>query len=137
MNYRVAEGTPSNPIAAMIQPGRRALGEDWNRTTVHWDPDIGDYVTRTEPSPRPADGKAIILPTLGNVSWDMVNFILDYQMKEAEYRAAAGNQDIPDEELSVKVNRMWQDYMQEKLKWFQGQTQVGPGGMHQREKVNG
>lgn len=137
MNFKMAEPEPTNPIAAMIAPGRRALGEDWNRTTFHWNPDTQTYDVKTEATEAPADGKSIFLPTLGNVPYEMVNWILDYQVKQAEYRAARGPQEMTQEERTKLLNEMWQDYMSEKLKWFNGQTQIGPGGMSQREKVNG
>jgi hypothetical protein len=125
-----------NPIITLITPGRRALGEQWSKVSVTWSPDDRAYVLEREDAEAPADGRAIAIPSLGNASPEMINYILGYQMKEAEYRerAEAPTREQRRKETWERVNRMWQDYMEDKLRWLKGQTTIGAGGFNQREK---
>ena len=134
-HVQIAKGAPSNPIASLITPGRRALGEDWSKVHIGWDDDAGEYTVDREDTPAPADGKPIFVPALGNLSWEAVDFILEEQRKEAEYRKARGKQGMSDAELNVLLNRMWQDFVAIKLKHFRGESTVGAGGLFQRERV--
>lgn len=132
---QIAEAAPPNPIMAMVVPGRRALGETWSRVTIHWDPDERAYILRREDAEAPADGRPVYVPALGNASPEIVHFLLDAQLKEAEYRKARGPQGETQTEMHARYNRLWHDFVEQKLKWFLGQSQSGPGGMAQREKV--
>lgn len=125
----------ANPIVTMITPGRRALGEDWSRVDVSWDGER--YITKREDAPRPADGNPIFVPGLGNLSVEMMNFVIAEQQKEAEYRQRAREQGVTQkrESETETLNRLWHDYIEAKVKALKGQSQFGPGGHTQREKV--
>lgn len=126
----------TDPIVTLITPGRRALGESWSKVSVSWSPDERAYLLEREDHEAPADGRPIVVPSLGNASPDMINYILGYQMKEAEYREAEQQKSREQRrrETFEKVNRMWQDYMEDKLRWLKGQTTIGAGGFNQRER---
>jgi hypothetical protein len=127
----------ANPVVSMITPGRRALGEDWSRVDISWNADERRYVADREDAPAPADGKPIFIPALGNVSVEIMDFLIAEQQKEAEYRARAKAQGIKQvrESEYERINRLWQEWMEIKLKAFKGQSIFGPGGHTQREKV--
>lgn len=122
---------PGNPIMSMIVPGRRALGEDWSKVTVVHDGK--GYKVEREDTPAPADNKPIFVPALGNLSMEMADYVLEYQRKEAEYRARNPNRPKPEDSFA-EINRMWLDFVEWKLKAFKGQTVSGPAGTVQREK---
>lgn len=131
----VKDGPEENPIVTMITPGRRAIGETWSKVSIAWQD--GQYVLNREDSPAPADGRPIVVPSLGNASPEMVNFILQQQMKEAEYRESSQSltREQRRQEAWQRVNEMWQEYMEQKLKWLKGQSTIGPAGLNQREKA--
>ena len=135
MNFVVKEGQEANPLVTMITPGRRALGETWSKVSVTWSPDERAYVLQREDSPAPADNKPIFVPALGNMSMEAVDFIIQSQMKEAEYRerSQSSTREQRQKENYERVNRMWQDYAAQKLAWLRGQTTLGAGGFFQKE----
>lgn len=126
-----------NPVMSMIAPGRRAEGEDWIRYDLAPTPE-GGWETRRSEVEAPADGSPIFVPAMGNLSWEMVDFILGHEQEKAKERAKGVHHHshaIQQKELFERVNAMWQDFCEEKLRMFRGQTQIGPGGMSQREKL--
>lgn len=125
----------TNPIVTMVMPGRRALGETWSKVTIAVDEDTDAITATREDHAAPADGKPIFVPTLGNCPPEYADYMVGLQMKEAEYRKAHP-QGMPKEERARLVNEAWQAFCEQKLRWFRGQSQVGPGGMSQRERVN-
>ncbi len=72
------------------------------------------------------------MPGLGNVSIDMTEYILEQQQYAAVERAKRPKPSPV--ETHKEVNRMWHDYMEQKLRWFKGHTVLGPGGFFQRER---
>lgn len=132
----IADSGPSNPIVTMVTPGRRAIGESWSKVSILWDSDERAYVLQREDAPAPADNQPIFVPALGNLSMQAVDFIIQSQQKEAEYRESekVKSRDQKRKENWERVNRMWQDYMEQKLRWMRGQTTVGAGGLFQRDK---
>lgn len=133
----IAAGTEANPIVTMITPGRRALGETWSKVSILWDSDERAYVLKREDAEAPADNLPIFVPGLGNLSMEAVDFIVQSQQKEAEYRERAKSKTRAQvaKENNERVNRMWQEFMEQKLRWLKGQTTMGPGGFNQREKL--
>jgi hypothetical protein len=136
-NVIVKDGPEGPPIVSMISPGRRALGEDWSRVDIMWDADERKYVAKREDAPAPADGKPIFIPSLGNVSMEIMDYLIEEQQKEAEYRARSAAQGVRQrqEEEHERINRLWHQWIETKLKAFKGQSIFGPGGHTQREKV--
>ena len=121
-----------NPVMTMIVPGRRAMGEDWSKVVIRPDPDTGTYLVEREATPAPADRSPIFVPGLGNISTEMADFILERSRDESSARAKRPRQSAA--EVKAEINRVWQDYCEQKLRGFQGRTTVGPAGMHQRER---
>src|SRR3990172_7398499 len=122
-----------NPVMSMIVPGRRALGEDWRKISVFPEED-GSYSLENEATTAPADNTPIFVPALGNLSYEAVDYILEYKRKDQEYRKMRG--------LPVKrgwnyqeINQIFYDWMEFKLKAASGQTVSGPALTVQREKV--
>ena len=119
------------PVMHMIVHGRRALGESWRKITVGHDGD--NYTIENNPTEAPADGRPIFVPTLGEVSLDMADYILEYQRKEAEYRKAKALPGwCPTRE---EIQRLFEDYVEQRLKSFRGQSVIGPGIAVHREKI--
>ena len=124
--------TSPTPVITMIERGRRALGEGWRKIQIGHDGD--DYTISNEPTEAPADNKPIFVPALGNVSADMADYILEYQRKEAEYRARRPYSGRP-QPTREKIQKMFLDYCEERIKWFKGQTQSGPYQTTQRTSL--
>ena len=120
-----------NPVMTMITHGRRSLGESWRKINIYPDPDTGTYIIENEPTEAPADNTPIFVPGLGNISVEMADFMLERSRHDAAERAKRPK---PTEaEVWKEVNEAWQDFVAEKLKRFQGQSQFGPGGNFQRD----
>lgn len=124
-----------NPVVHMVTPGRRAYGETWSKVTITPNPDTGGYDVHREDTDAPADNKAIFVPALGNISLDMADYILEHERKEAEYRAKNPEPRQRRESYGEKVNRMFHDYCEQRLKYGRGATVSGPGGWTQRERM--
>lgn len=130
----IKDGPQAPPIMTAILPGRRALGETWSKVSVRWEPDERAYVLTREDAPAPADNQPIFVPALGNLSMEAVDFIVQEQQELAKHRATtkALSREQQEKERWQQINRMWQDFAEQKLKHFRHQTQVGPGGWTQR-----
>ncbi len=130
-NVIVQGPEPQKPVMTMLVPGRRALSEPWQKINVRPDPESGGYALDKEPTEAPADGNPIFVPGLGNLSVEMADFILESKRHEAMDRATRPRQGQSADEL----NRLWHDYVEQKLRWFKGQSTFGPGGSIQRERI--
>lgn len=118
------------PIVTLIMPGRRALGEQWTKLTIGQQ--NGEMTYDTAPSERPADGKAIM--AVAGADAEYARYIVEAQMEKAQERAVAP-QELTAEERFEALNMAWQDFCEQKLRAFKGQTTIGPGGMSQRESA--
>lgn len=125
----------TNPIVTMVMPGRRALGEEWSKVTLYVDEDTDQITAEREDHAAPADLRPIFVPALANCPPEMVDYMIGLQMKEAEYRKAHP-QGMPLAERTRLINEAWHAFVEQKLRWFRGQSQIGPGGMSQRERVD-
>lgn len=136
-HVQVKEEETLNPIVTMVTPGRRALGESWSKVSIAWSSEDRAYVLRREDAPAPADNLPIFVPSLGNLSMEAVDFIIQSQQKEAEYRERSKSKTRAQQQKETyeRINRMWQDYAEQKLRWLRGQTTLGAGGFNQREKA--
>lgn len=130
----IKDGPKAPPIMTAILPGRRALGETWSKVSFRWEPDERAYVLEREDAEAPADNQPIFVPSLGNMSMEAVDFILQYQQEEAKSRAKqkALTREQKEKEQWQSLNRMWQDFMEQKLRWMRHETTIGPGGFNQR-----
>ena len=121
-----------NPVASMIMPGRRSLGETWSKVNIFVTPE-GHYEVEREDTPAPADNCAIIVPAMGNLSYEAVDYILERKRKDQEYRKSH-NQPIRKGWSQKEIERLFHDWMELKVKRFKGQTQSGPKQTFQRER---
>jgi hypothetical protein len=64
----------------------------------------------------------------------MADFILEQQRHMAVERLRHPNRPDPRSEAD-RINAMWHDFVEQKLRAFKGQSTFGPGGHTQREKV--
>lgn len=121
----------SRPILKMIQPGRRSLGEDWQEVTIAVENDE-IKVTENKATTAPPGGKPIYVPAMGNLEMEAVDFLIEGARKQQEYQKKHPRQ-MSLEEYETWLNQQWLDFCEQKLKWFKGQTTLGPGGFYQRE----
>lgn len=133
MIFHIKKPKPK-PIVKMITPGRRAYGESWQEVTVAVD-EQNDRIAVVEnrPTQAPSDGRPIYVPALGEMEMAAVDFLLEGARKQQEYGKKHPRQ-MSLAEFNTWLNQQWQDYVEQKLKWFKGQTTLGPGGFFQREK---
>jgi len=117
----------------MITRGRRALGESWRKINIYPDPDTGKYLIENEETEAPADNSPIFVPGMGNISVEMADFILERSREEAKTRAKRPKRSQA--EVEAEVNAAWQDYCENKLRHFKGQSTFGLGGSSQRQGV--
>lgn len=124
------------PAVSMVIPGRRALGEDWVKVNIVPNPVTGGYdVQHAGDVEKPAMGQTVIVPGLSGLSTDEIDFILEGAIyRQEEVARHPRRQPVTDAEIEKMVNEMWMDYCEQKLKWFKGQTTLGPVGFNQREK---
>lgn len=121
------------PIAKMVIPGRRALGEQWQEVTIAVKDDK-IQVTENVPTEAPPNGRAIFNLGMGQVSPDEVDFILEgARHAQEEEKRRPRRRPVTDAEIEAMVNRMWLDYVAQKLAWLKGQTTIGAGGFYQRQ----
>ncbi len=119
---------------SMIVPGRRSLGEDWSKVSIFANPDTGGYDVEREDTPAPAEKCAIFVPAMGNLSWEAVDYLLEFKRKDQEYRKTH-NLPIKRGWTYDEINNLFHDWVEMKLRNFKGQTVSGPGGTNQREKI--
>lgn len=135
----MTKATPQVVIAETAKPivmkwishGRRSYGEDWTEKTIVWNEETRGYDVEVEETEAPADGQAIFVPSNGEMEVEQIDYILGWQRKQAEARAANPTR-VPYESMEAEVNAMWQEYVEQKLAWFQNRSQFGPGGHTQR-----
>lgn len=120
-------------IMHMLVPGRRAFGEGWSKVSIYANPETGSYDTEREDATAPAEDCAIFIPAMGNESVEAADYLLEYKKKDQEYRKAH-NLPIKRGYSYEEINKLWQDWMELKIKRFKGQTQSGPAATFQREK---
>lgn len=125
-----------NPVATFITPGRRALGEAWRKVTIYPDPDTGKYIIDNEATEAPADNKAIIIPGMGNISIEMADYFLEWQRDKAKERAKRLPTETDMRDTAQELNEAWHDYIEQKLRTFQGKTTIG-SKLYQRESHHG
>ena len=121
------------PILKMVMPGRRALGEKWQEITVAVQDDEIKVVERVATA-APADNQPIFVPAMGNLSMEAVDFLLDGARHNAETKGRHPR-DMSKQEYAAWLQKMWLDWIEQKLRFFNGQSTFGPGGHTQREKV--
>lgn len=119
------------PIMRMITPGRRSLGEQWQDVTIAVENDE-IKVTESHAVEAPPDNRPIYVPAMGNLEAEAVSFLLDGAMKAQAYGKKHPRQ-MSLAEYEKWINEQWLNFVEQKLKWFKGQTTLGPGGFFQRE----
>lgn len=124
------------PVLSTVMPGRRALGEDWNRVDVYWSDEKRDWEYVITPTERPADDKAITVVSGMTGDMEMVDFILERHVAESEERKKRGQaEQMSPQEWYAFWNKQWHDWVEFKRRNLAGQSSFGAGGNYQREKV--
>jgi hypothetical protein len=118
------------PVMTMITHGRRAHGEDWRKIVIYPDPESGAYLIDNKPTEAPADNKPIFVPGMGNLSVEMADFMLERSRDAARDRAKQPRRSQA--EIEAELNAAWQDYMEQKLRAFKGQSSFGPAARVER-----
>ncbi len=131
MIFHIKKPKPK-PIMKMVVHGRRSYGEDWQEVTVGVEDDQ-IRVIENRPTVAPPGGTPIMVPGMGNLSMEAVDFLVEGARKSQEYSGKHPTQ-MPLNEYNKWINETWQNFCEAKLKWFKGQTTLGPGGFFQREK---
>lgn len=130
MIFHIKKPKPK-PIMKMVTPGRRAYGEAWQEVTIAVDDDE-IKVVENKPADAPPANRPIYVPAMGNLEMAAVEHLLEGAKKTQEYGKKHPTQ-MSQEEFSKWLNAQWLDFVENKLKWFKGQTTIGPGGIFQRE----
>jgi hypothetical protein len=135
MDFLIKRKKPK-PIATMVMPGRRALGEGWQEVTIYADDKTDTIHMDRKPVEAPAENKPIYIPSMGNLSSEAVSFLMEGARKSQEY----GHKDVGDmspREYHKWINEMWMAFVEAKLKAFKGVSTFGPGGQTQRQSPAG
>lgn len=122
------------PIATMVMPGRRALGEGWVRVTAYEQNDTIRYTS--EPVEAPAENRPIYIPTMGTQSMEAVDFLLEGARKSQEYGGRHPSE-MSERDYKKWANETWIAFVEAKLKAFKGVSTFGPGGQTQRQSPAG
>lgn len=130
MIFHIKQPKPK-PIMKMVTQGRRAYGEDWQEVTVGVQDDQ-IKVIENRPTEAPPDGRPIYVPGMGNLSSEAVDFLLEGARKSQEYGGKHPSQ-MSMREYGQWIQETWLQFVEQKLKWFKGQSVYGPGGFTQRE----
>lgn len=122
------------PIAKIVMPGRRAYGEGWREVTLAVDERNDEIVVHENKAVEaPAQNKPIYVPAMGNLEMEHVNFLLEGARKSQEYGAKHPTE-MSDAQYNKWINEQWIAFVENKLKYFKGQSVFGPGGHTQRQK---
>lgn len=137
MIFSFKKPKPLPPVVKMVVPGRRALGEEWSEVTVRPNVD-GGFDLETQPHAAPANGQAVIIPAMANLSNEEVDFILEGSLKASEYESRKPRRrPVSDKEIEKMANQMWVEYLEKKILSFKGTSHFGPTGKTQREGFGG
>jgi hypothetical protein len=138
MIFKILKSKPKAPIMKMVVPGPRALGIQWEEVTLRPSEDGGHIETERQATAAPATGLAHIIPAMGNLSSEEVDFILEGSLKASEYESRKPRrQPVTDAEIQQMVQQMWLDYMEQKIRAFDGRSTFGLGGHTQRQSWGG
>ena len=116
-----------------ILPGRRALGETWNKVTVRPDASGNKLEVIVAPTLAPPEMLPIIVVAGGQMEIEQAEYALEWTRQKESENSGKPKNDLTPAEFYKQLNEMWQDYLRLKIAWLQGQTTIGPGGMHQRQ----
>lgn len=139
MIFSFRKPKPKAPIMKLVVPGRRDLGgSGWEEVTIRPSDDGGKIETERNETEAPATGFAHVIPAMGNLSTEEVNFIMEGALKSSEYESRhPRRQPITEAEIQAKVQQMWMDYMEQKIYAYEGKSTFGSGGHTQRQSWGG
>jgi len=118
-------------MGSIIVPGRRSLGEQWTRLNISHDADQ-IYVTNEGAAEAPESGR---ITAVAAHEVEYTNYVLE-AMQEKALEARRNPQGMSEEEKTKLLNELWMGYIEQRLKLLKGQSQFGPSGMTQRQRVN-
>lgn len=133
---------PSNyaPQMTLIVPGQRSLGEDYIKVEIGVRDD--KIVAHKEKAEAPPSGRPLIA-LHGRDAVYAEYVMLAYTEKQRERAEKIRTDPITQMEVAQRAtelynqaNREWFDHVEQKQRWLAGRTQVGPSGLHQRQRVN-
>lgn len=123
---------PVKPIVKMVTPGRRSEGEDWREITIGIQDDKVQVVDN-QPTSAPPEQRPIVVAGLGGMEMAAVDFLMEGARK-TQAEKGKHPRDMSPAEYTKWLNETWWAFCDQKLKWFKGQTNIGPAGIFQREK---
>ena len=119
----------SEAVVTMVVPGARSLGETWVKVTVGHDGN--NIVVDRESADAPADNRPVM--AMSGADSEYTNYILTAAAEKSKGRLI---HNLSPEEKFAAVNEAWQAFVEQKLRWFKGQSTFGPGGAAQRQRVH-
>lgn len=139
MNFTFRKPKPKAPILKMVVPGRRDLGgSGWEEVEIRPSDDGGHIETERRAAEVPATGFAHIIPAMGNLSTEEVDFILEGALKASEYESRQPKREpVTEQRIQEIVQQMWLDYMEQKVYAYEGRSTFGRGGHTQRQSWGG
>lgn len=137
MQFKILPGKKKAPIMKMVVPGPRALGIPWQEVTLRPSEDGGKINIEKQATAAPATGMAHIIPSMGNLSSEEVDFIMEGALKASDYQSRNPQKRMSEKEINDWANRLWNDYVEQKLRAFKGTSTFGLGGHTQRQSWEG
>jgi len=135
MTHVIIKEPETKPIAKMVIPGRRALGEQWQEVTVGVKDDV-IQVTENVPTEAPPNNTPIFTFGMNTLSTEAHNFLLEGARQVQEYaKRKPKRRPVTDAEIEKMVNKIWLDWCELKAKTLAGKTHSGPGLFNQRESA--
>lgn len=122
------------PQMTLIIPGRRALGETFTKVELGVMNDR--IVAHAEPTEAPASGQTMAVMHGEDAKY--AEYLLEAMDEKQRERLAKGEMDSEEKRRIAydAYNRLWFDHMEQKKLALAGTTQIGAGGLHQRQKVH-
>lgn len=122
------------PQMTMIIPGRRALGETFTKVEIGV---MNDRIAvHAEATEAPPSGQTVAVMHGKDAKY--AEYIMQ-AMDEKQRESLAKGEMSREEKRKIAydaLNAMWFDHLEQKKKWLSGSTQIGPSGLHQRQKVH-
>lgn len=131
MQFLIKRKKPK-PVASIVMPGRRALGEGWQQVSIAIDDDKPVLMTR--PVEAPPENRPIFVPAMGALEMEAIDFIMD----GARYQQSQGRRHpslMSPREYQKWIQERWLAFVEQKVRAFKGQSTFGPGGHTQRESL--
>lgn len=129
--------TKLTPVMTVVVPGRRALGETYTKIEIGHANDR--IVAHASPAETPASGQPLMI--MHGADEKYADYLLEAMTEKQRAEFAVGSLSWREKEQIKaeaweRLQRDWFDHMENKVRHLKGVTQIGAGGMHQRQKVH-